>query len=254
MAGFRIHGDGPPLLRAIPHPAITVVVVFGDSRFDVRDSTGRNHSGSLALGLADSAATVHLDAIECVQVRLSPVVAHAVLGLAPTELGGNIIGLEELWGHDATRLRERLHETPSWPDRFTLIDSMLAARYPDDLRTAPEVDWAWRRIIASRGRFRVEDLAAEVGWSRQRLWSRFGAQIGLTPKRAARLVRFDHAVHRLVQGIPPARVAADSGYADQSHLHREVREFTGAPPTSAVSEPWLTVDDRAWPSGTARPH
>ncbi|MEV6335826.1 hotdog domain-containing protein [Nocardia vinacea] len=28
--------------------------------------------------------------------------------------GGRIVGLEDLWGRDATRLRERLHETQSW--------------------------------------------------------------------------------------------------------------------------------------------
>ena len=43
-------------------------------------------------------------------------------------------------------------------------------------------------MVASRGRVRVERLAAEVGWSRKRLWSRFRSQIGLTPKRSAQLI------------------------------------------------------------------
>lgn len=247
MAGFRIHGDGPAQLRAIPHPAVTVVIEFGDSHFDVRDSTGRSHSGSLALGLGGTAAPVRFEDIECVQVRLSPVVAPSVLGCSLAELSGRIVGLDELWGRDAMRLRERLHEAHSWPERFALVDAMLATRMPHDPRADPEIVWAWRQILASQGRFRVEDLAAQVGWSRQRLWSRFGSEIGLTPKRAAMLVRFDHAVHRLVRGDTPALVAADSGYADQSHLYRDVREFTGTPVAAATTEPWLAVDDRAWP-------
>lgn len=85
----------------------------------------------------------------------------------------------------------------------------------------PEVAWAWRRIVATRGQIRVGDLAARTGWSRQRLWSRFGAQVGLTPKGAAMLVRFDH---------------------------RDVRAFTAATPRAAVGEPWLAVDDTAWPA------
>lgn len=60
--------------------------------------------------------------------------------------------------------------------------------------------------------------------------ARFGSQIGPTPKRAAMLVRFDHAIHRLVRGHKPAQVAADCGYADQSHLHHDDRAFTGTPP------------------------
>jgi AraC-like DNA-binding protein len=93
----------------------------------------------------------------------------------------------------------------------------------------------------------VADLAGEVGWSRQRLWSRFRAQIGLTPKVAGRLARFDHAAHLLAAGRPAASVAADSGYADQSHLHRETREFAGLTPAALATTPWLAIDDRAWP-------
>ncbi|MGW4094217.1 helix-turn-helix domain-containing protein [Nocardia sp. NPDC004750] len=251
MAGFHVHGDGPDQVRVIPHPAITVIVEFGECGFEVRDSTGRSHSGSLTLGLAGTALPVRVDAVECVQIRLEPVVARAILGFPLAELGGTIIGLDDIWGREAGWLRERLHETPSWPDRFALVDTALSARSRHDQRVDPEVAWAWRQIELSRGRFRVERLAAELGWSRQRLWSRFGTQIGLTPKRAAKLVRFDHAVHRLVQGHSPSRVAADTGYADQSHLHRDIREFTGVPPTAAATEPWLTIDDRAWPSTIA---
>ncbi|WP_225729114.1 MULTISPECIES: AraC family transcriptional regulator [unclassified Nocardia] len=248
MAGFRIRGDGPESVRAIPHPAVTLVVEFGERSFDIRDSAGRSHSGSLVWGLGGNAAPARVDTLECVQVRMSPVVAAAVLGFPLAELSGNMVGLEDLWGREAVRLRERLHETACWQERFALVDSMLARRHREDRRMDPEVAWAWSRIMVGRGRFRVEELAAQVGWSRQWLWSRFGTQIGLTPKRAAKLVRFDHAVHRLVQGHSPARTAIEGGYADQSHLIRDIREFTGVPPTSAAVEPWLTIDDRAWPS------
>ena len=115
----------------------------------------------------------------------------------------------------------------------------------------PEVAWAWNRMLAGRGQVRVDRLGAEVGWSRRRLWSRFHAQIGLPPKRAATLVRFDHAAHRLAAGDAAARVAADGGYADQSHLHRDVVAFTRTTPVTVAAEPWLAVDDIAWPGRTA---
>ena len=103
-------------------------------------------------------------------------------------------------------------------------------------------------MVASQGRARVEELAAGAGWSRQRLWSRFRSQIGLTPKRAAQLVRFDHAVHRLAAGHSAALVAADTGYADQSHLHRDVMAFAGMTPKAVATAPWLVVDPVAWGS------
>nr|WP_306421548.1 helix-turn-helix domain-containing protein [Actinoplanes campanulatus] len=87
-------------------------------------------------------------------------------------------------------------------------------------------------------------MAGEVGWSRQRLWSRFRSQLGVVPKRAARLARFDHATHLLAAGQPIAGVATAAGYADQSHLHRDAREFTGLTPAAVAA---------AWPSPQIRP-
>jgi hypothetical protein len=41
-------------------------------------------------------------------------------------------------------------------------------------------------------------------------------------------------------------VAGDSGYADQSHLHRDVMAFASLTPTAVAVAPWLAVDDFAW--------
>ncbi|MEU9046886.1 MULTISPECIES: helix-turn-helix domain-containing protein [unclassified Kitasatospora] len=248
MAGFRIHGDNPVELRAIPHPAVTVAVEFGDRPFSIHGAAGRMRAASLAAGLAFSAFQVRAEGIECVQIRLSPLIAHSVLGLPLAELRGSVVTLDDLWGRDTPRLRERLHHARTWPERFALIDTELFTRLRDGRVVDPEVAWAWRQIVAGRGRTRVSDLAARTGWSRQRVWSRFGSQIGLTPKRAAMLVRFDQAVHRLVRGHTPAQVAADCGYADQPHLHHDVRVFTGTTPSAAADEPWLAADDTAWPA------
>jgi AraC-like DNA-binding protein len=106
--------------------------------------------------------------------------------------------------------------------------------------------------VSSRGQARVEDLADEVGWSRKRLWSRYRSQVGITPKRAAQLIRFDHAAHRLAAGQSAALVAAETGYADQSHLHRDCLSFAGVTPTALAVAPWLAVDDVAWAADQQR--
>lgn len=137
-----------------------------------------------------------------------------------------------------------------------MTDALLARRHEAGPPVDPEVAWAWHRIVSSRGPARGGALAAEVGWSRKRLWSRFRSQLGLPPKRAVKPVRFDHAAHRLVAGEGAARVAADAGYADQSHLHRDVMAFTGLTPATVAAERFLAVDDIARPGrGTAAgPH
>lgn len=248
MAGFSYRGDGPLDMRIIPHPAVTLAVEFGDGTFHVRDAAGRPWSGSIAAGLLSRAFDARVRTLDCVQIRLSPLVAQTVLGVPPAWLSGSVVGLDDLWGRDAARLRERLHDAGTWPDRFALVQAELSRRLRAAPPVDPEVAWAWGRIVATRGRIRVGDLAAGTGWSRRRLWARFAAQIGPTPKGAAMLARFDHAVHRLAGGHAPARVAADSGYTDQSHLHRDVRAFAAATPAVSAGEPFLAVDDTAWPT------
>jgi methylphosphotriester-DNA--protein-cysteine methyltransferase len=87
--------------------------------------------------------------------------------------------------------------------------------------------------------------AGEVGWSHRHLIAKFSQQVGLRPKTAARLVRFDRAADRVGRGrrLDWGLVAAEVGYADQAHLVRDFRQFTGSTPTEFAA--------RALPSGGA---
>ncbi|WP_405496854.1 helix-turn-helix domain-containing protein [Nocardia sp. NBC_00511] len=244
MAGFRGRAASPIELQVVPYPALTVFIDFGDVRL-MDDGGVGGGQGVVGLGSA-GVRGAGLD-VDLLQVRLSPVVAHGVLEGAPG-LGGTVAGLEEFWGGDAARVRERMHAAGSWEQRFAIVSGEVMRRRDVGRTVDPEVEFAWGRIMNSRGRIRVEQLAVETGWSRKRLWARFRAQVGMTPKRAAQLVRFDRAAHLLARGDSAAAVAADCGYADQSHLHRDVMAFAGLTPSALAVAPWLSVDPIAWAS------
>jgi transcriptional regulator GlxA family with amidase domain len=79
---------------------------------------------------------------------------------------------------------------------------------------------------------RIHELAVEVDWSDRHLTRRFGAAVGISPKRYADLMRVHSALHALlVQGDDASTVACDAGYADQSHFVRAVRRYTGLSPS-----------------------
>ncbi|MET8870797.1 helix-turn-helix domain-containing protein [Nocardia sp. NPDC004604] len=244
MAGFRGGATSLVDLQLVPYPALMVFIDFGDVLL-VDEASGARTQGSGVVGLGPVSVRGCGRDVDLLQVRLSPVVAHSILGTA-SEFGGTVVALEELWGRDTVRIQEQLHATRSWDGRFAIAKTELARRQQAGRAVHPEVAFAWGRIVMSRGRIRVERLAAEVGWSRKRLWSRFRSQIGLTPKRAAQLVRFDYAAHRLAGGHSAALVSAESGYVDQSHLHRDAMTFAGLTPTALAVAPWLAVDPVAW--------
>ncbi|RKE22307.1 AraC-like DNA-binding protein [Streptomyces sp. TLI_171] len=242
MAGFR--AAGAVELGIVPFPAVTVAIGLGDGSLAV-ERGDRRVGGSAVIGLGSQGLRGGGRDVECLQVRCSPVVAHAVFeGIAAAD--GEVLGLAEVWGRDAERLEERLRAAASWEQRFAVLAAAVAARQAEGRRVDREVAFAWRELVRSRGTVRIDGLAAELGWSRKRLWSRFRAQVGLSPKQAARLIRFDGAAHRLAAGQLAALVAAESGYADQSHLHREVADFMGVTPSAVAAAPWLAVDPVAW--------
>jgi AraC-like DNA-binding protein len=246
MAGFRQRVATPVAIAMVAHPAVTLILDLSGAGAISYDADGRRRHGSFVAGLLPGRVRTGGSLGACLQIRLSPVVASAVLG-ASTELTGSVAALGDVW--NVVPLEERLRAATSWDERFTIAANVLGSRLDTRPAVDPEVAHTWRRTVASRGRVRVESLAGEVGWSRKRLWSRFRAQLGISPKRAARLARFDAAAHLLAAGHTAASVAATSGYVDQSHLHREIRDIAGGTPADIAAAPWLAIDDVAWPTG-----
>ena len=139
---------------------------------------------------------------------MTPLGARALLGLPAGELASLDLEAAEILGPFAAELHERVRAAGTWADRFAVVDGLLfqadrssAGRPAPD---APEVAYAWRALLASRGAMPIADLAQETGWSARHLGGRFRAEIGLTPKAAARVIRFDRA-RRLLQRRSSAR-------------------------------------------------
>lgn len=247
MAGFRYRAPALATLTMVAHPSLTLIIDLSEGHGLVYDAQGRRERGSVVAGLLPGAVCAAGRDGECLEIRLSPVAAAAVLWPS-TDLTGTVASLEEVWGRDLGQLEDRLRATTSWDERFTIASDALGRRMSDRRRVDPEVSYAWRRTLTSRGRIRIDGLASDVGWSRKRLWARFRSELGITPKRAAQLVRFDHAAHLLAAGHPVASVATESGYVDQAHLHHEARAFAGLTPAGVAAAPWLAIDDVAWPT------
>jgi AraC-like DNA-binding protein len=247
-----------PRLVAAPQPRLRPLLQRGYAGFT--EATAQRHlvlpattSVPLVVRLVDSAhrppafvigargsATVLEGACapSYLEVLLAPLGAYTLLGVPVDELGGRTVDLVDVLGPAGRRLVEQVRETSSWPRRFALMDRFLLRRLADGPRPSSEVGWAWRRLVATGGAAPIGRIADEVGWSHKHLITRFSQQVGLTPKTAARLVRFDGVLRRLDQRRPLdwGLVAAELGYADQAHLVRDFRRFAGTTPTGFPAE------------------
>jgi methylphosphotriester-DNA--protein-cysteine methyltransferase len=101
-------------------------------------------------------------------------------------------------------------------------------------RAGNPVSRAVSAINARSGDIRIRELAAFCGVSERQLERLFREQVGIAPKLYARIRRFRSVLDSLDDpsgmDLPKmADLAASYGYADQSHLARELRSFSHSP-------------------------
>lgn len=75
-------------------------------------------------------------------------------------------------------------------------------------------------------------LAALSGLSLHRFATAFREQVGMPPHRYQCHLRLQRARELLRQGMPPADIAAEVGFFDQSHLSRHFKRRYGVTPAS----------------------
>jgi AraC-like DNA-binding protein len=261
--GYRQRGIAPATHRGLPSPYLTMIFTLDEPlSIEAHPDPGQppGEFGTLLGGLHSTPALIRHDGAQSgIQLALEPPGVRALLGLPAGELAGLDVPAEAVLGAVGTELRERVRGAATWPARFAVLDEILLRQLLASGGSAavpPEVLWSWRQLLRAGGAVRVADLAAGTGWSGRHLASRFRAEIGLTPKAAARVVRFDRARRRLAGhagagacqdgGYQLAGLAAEMGYFDQAHLAREFRALAGVPPSQWLAEEFRNVQAGHW--------
>ncbi|NOT33753.1 MAG: AraC family transcriptional regulator [Candidatus Eisenbacteria bacterium] len=185
------------------------------------------------------------NALHSIGVRFRPGGACAFLGDPLDALTDRTVALATLWGEAGERLSNELRCESELEPLWTRLESALAARIANATRARVPVAAAVDRLLATRGGESIEALAAHVGWSVRQLERAFLRQVGVTPKVLARTIRFQSILASLPSNgrIDWAGLAWDCGFADQAHLIREFRRFTGATPVQ-IGDPELELARR----------
>ena len=243
--GYHVEPGPPGVHQGVASAHLTFLLCL-DGTVDMLANADRSKPpGSfvaLVGGLHESPAEIAMGERQTgLQLRLTWRGARALLGVPAGELAGDTVDLAALLGRRTGTLLDRLAAAPDWAQRFALLDAELAALTADDRAEAgvrAEVGYAWDRLVETGGNLRIAELATEIGWSRRHLATRFQVETGLTPKAAARVIRFEQACDRLrgPDHPPLAAVAADTGYVDQPHLARDFRDLAGTTATAWLRE------------------
>lgn len=126
-------------------------------------------------------------------------------------------------------------------------DELLAAAVGSAVRraartrlTAPDIPPRGAGAIASRARALIReryadditagDVAAAAGCSRFAIYRAFRSVYGMSPTDYQRQLRLRGARHLIARGVSISQAAAQSGFADQSHLTRWFTRYYGITP------------------------
>jgi AraC-like DNA-binding protein len=260
-SGYRQIGGPNSTHRGLPSPYLTFIITLDEPLVMARHVDPRQSPGeydTLVGGLHTGPALISYQGRQSgIQLRVEPLWCQALFGLPAGELSSVDLSADVLLGPLARRWQDQIRHRADWPQRFELLNRLLSARLTDALSAsgssspppgiAPEVQRAWTLLRRSHGSVSVASLAADVGWSTRHLGNRFAQQLGLTPKAAARVVRFDRARRMLQQRASQGRlgeladVASAAGYFDQAHLAREFRQLAGCSATGWLASEFANV-------------
>lgn len=241
MAGPSLYEERPPPPRLAPLVACVwrqhaeaawVQRVVPDGCVDVMWVTAGSEVRAEVAGPDTWAHSERLDAGTSIAgVRFRPGAAGEVLGLPLHALRDERVPLAELWGRVAVEAMTDQVVVSSRPEAAAV--AALLARLPDAPDdSGPELA---ATLAARAGPGTVRQMADELGLSERQLHRRCMAAFGYGPKTVQRVLRFQAALEAARAGRRLADVAAETGYADQAHMSREVRALAGAPLTDLLT-------------------
>ena len=237
VVGISERAPGEVIRRQPAGDLLPLVLSWGDPIDIVSLSAGQGAGTyhSFVAGFMPGHVTTRFEQRQdCVQVYMTPLGVQRILGVPGRELARRVVSVDEVAPGLGDGFADRLGSAPSWRERFGLVADALVGLASQGRKADDFVEWMWDQIEASGGKARVSDLVDRSGWSHRHVTTRFAEQVGIAPKVAGGVVRFVNACADLGR-LPVAEVAARHGYADQSHLSREVVRFAGEPPMALVA-------------------
>jgi AraC-like DNA-binding protein len=221
-------GQPEPIL---PDGRIEIVLHYGEP-FERHHPDGRIEQQDAALVVGQMRAPICIaprGVAGVAGIRLKPAAGRCAIGCRADEISGHVVDLGTLCAPMGS-LRERLAEARTDRVRIVLLDDWVRrAVRAEPLRA---VEAAVASIDARCGATDLKRIAREAGVGLRQLERQFNADVGLSPKTYARLVRLQAALRAVGTGRALADVALACGYYDQAHMANDFAHLAQTSPAA----------------------
>ncbi|HEU4959484.1 MAG TPA: helix-turn-helix domain-containing protein [Sphingomonas sp.] len=211
-----------------------------DAEYRFPDGSVQRVSGAHILGPTTGAIHVRADGpVRVFGAGITPCGWSALVGAEASAMINRVFDASELFGDHLAGAIEELAAASDiatmMPIGSALLRRLIGTHDGGALAFVREVD-TW---LASSASPEVDVLAAATGLSRRQVERKCNALYGAPPKLLARKYRALRAAVALASGTASLDDVIENGFYDQSHLIREVKQFTGLTPRQIKADPPL---------------
>jgi len=196
---------------------------------DARADQFCKHPGAVLVGPHAKCVVIDTRAQRCLAaVEFRHGGASCFFEIPMTDLCNQAAPVHDLWCSDGTLLRERLLDAPTPASKFGVFEEILLEHLR--LRLDPTVQYAMTALQAGMP---VSQVTVRLGVSPRTLERHFSSQVGITPKRFARVHRLQRVLGAARRASKPdwCAIAAEHGYTDQAHLIHDFQDLANITPS-----------------------
>jgi AraC-like DNA-binding protein len=171
---------------------------------------------------------------------------HRLFGISPAELADRVSDARDVMGRAESIVHEQLCAARSAEAMAEVVDRYLLAKLTDgDLHPIHRVV---EHLVASQGCANLCELSQRSGLSARQIERKFLEQIGITPKRYARLARFRNAARLKAENaaLTWTDVSQATGFYDHNHLVKDFRELVDATPSDYLRSISAALETELW--------
>lgn len=187
------------------------------------------HTTSTMLGLQGN--------IHAIGIRFLPGGGYPFLTESLIDVSNHTINIEDLNLKNLNLLYQQLHLAQSMNQVSTVLEQWLINIYSEQFQTSKIISESVKIIQQTTGHISINHLTSHLNMSQRQLERLFKAQVGMSPKKLARIIRINHARKQLVKSYQSGNKVFShlQGFYDQAHFIREFQSIIGKNPSDYLN-------------------